>query len=200
MASPNLDVVPGTVHLVDLAGQETRGQHDSNKSNIVLVPQPSKDPEDPLNWSRRRKFWSLAMVYVYTLGVGIPTTLHYSVIADITRDTGISTTDLVQGNGVMFLFLGWACLLWQPIATAYGRRGVYLISTLLTVPIMVWTAHSSSAGVWYAHRVLIGIICAPIEALPEISIPDIFFVGRYRSRKLVWFQLTIHRHMNVAPG
>lgn len=46
------------------------------------------------------------MVMVYALGVGIPTTLHYSVIADITRDTGISTAELVQGNGVMFLFLG----------------------------------------------------------------------------------------------
>lgn len=116
------------------------------------------------------------MTFVYTLfGVGIPTTLHYSVIADITRDTGISTTDLVQGNGVMFLFLGWACLFWQPIAMTYGRRGVYLISTLLTVPIMIWTAHSSSAGEWYAHRAIIGIVCSPIESLPEISVPDIFF-------------------------
>ncbi|CAK4033664.1 MFS general substrate transporter [Lecanosticta acicola] len=175
MSEQDLDVVPGTVHLVDLAGQGTPGQHDPKNSKIVLVPQPSRDPEDPLNWSRRRKFWSLTMLYVYILGVGIPTTLHYSVIADITRDTGISTTDLVQGNGVMFLFLGWACLFWQPIATTYGRRGVYLISILLTVPIMIWTAHSSSAGVWYAHRILIGIVGAPIEALPEISIPDVFF-------------------------
>ncbi|GAB7356921.1 hypothetical protein MBLNU459_g7771t3 [Dothideomycetes sp. NU459] len=110
---------------------------------------------------------SLSMVYVFTLGVGIPTTLQYSVLADITRDTGISTADLVQGTGVMFLFLGWACLFWQPIALAYGRRGVYLVSTLLTVPIMVWTAYSTSAGEWYAHRVLLGIVCSPIESLPE---------------------------------
>lgn len=77
-----------------------------------------------------------------------------------------------------------ACLFWQPIALTYGRRGVYLISTLLTVPIMVWTAYSSSAGEWYAHRTLIGIVAAPIEALPEISIPDIFFAherGTYMS-------------------
>lgn len=61
---------------------------------------------------------------------------------------------------------------------------MYLVSTLLTVPIMVWTAYSSSAGEWYAHRTLIGIICAPIEALPEISIPDLFFAherGSYMS-------------------
>lgn len=169
------DVVPGTVHLVDLAGQGIEGAHAGNHNDIVLHPQPSKDPEDPLNWTRKRKMFCLFMVFVYTLGVGIPTTLHYSVISDITRDTGISTTDLVQGNGVMFLFLGWACLFWQPVAMTYGRRGVYLLSTLFTVPIMVWTAHSSSAGEWYAHRIIIGIVCSPIESLPEISIPDIFF-------------------------
>ena len=86
--------VPGTVLLVDLAGSQSGGKHASDRSDIVLVPQPSSDPEDPLNWSRKRKMWSLAMVFVYTMGVGIPGTLHYSVIADITRDTGIPTVDL----------------------------------------------------------------------------------------------------------
>lgn len=86
--------VPGTVLLVDLAGGQSGGKHASDSSDIVLVPQPSTDPEDPLNWSRKRKMWSLAMVFVYTMGVGIPGTLHYSVIADISNDTGIPTVDL----------------------------------------------------------------------------------------------------------
>lgn len=94
--------VPGTVHLIDIAGQASTGEHASGKTDIVLVPQPSSDPEDPLRWTSKRKFWALAIFAVYTLGVGIPTTLHYSVLADITADTAISTTDLVQGNGVMF--------------------------------------------------------------------------------------------------
>lgn len=199
-APPTLDIVPGTVHLVDLADDthDARRQHDPHNSQILLVPQPSKDPQDPLNWTRGRKFWSLAMIILYTLGVGIPTTLHYSVIADITRDTGISTTDLVQGNGVMFLFLGWACLFWQPIASAYGRRGVYLLSTLFTIPIMVWTAHSSSAAEWYGHRVLIGVVCAPIEALPEISIADLFFAHE-RGTWMSVYVLVLFESNFIAP-
>ncbi|KAF2164444.1 hypothetical protein M409DRAFT_25322 [Zasmidium cellare ATCC 36951] len=193
------DVVPGTVHLVDLTSEAHHDRHhDPSNTQILLVPQPSKDPQDPLNWPRRRKFWSLAMVILYTLGVGIPTTLHYSVIADITRDTGISTTVLVQGNGVMFLFLGWACLLWQPIASAYGRRGVYLLSTLFTIPIMVWTAHCSSAGEWYGTRVLIGIIGAPIEALPEISIADLFFAHE-RGTWMSVYVLVLFESNFIAP-
>lgn len=164
------DVVPGTVHLVDVDGQRTHGRHTGENSDIVLVPQASKDPEDPLNWTRKRKMWALAMVYVYTMGIGLPVTLHYSVMADITKDTGISTADLVNGNGIMFLCFGWACLFWQAIASAYGRRGVYLISMLLLIPLMIWTAHASSAGTWYAQRTIIGFACSPIESLPEISI------------------------------
>lgn len=106
MTAADHNLVPGTVHLVDLAGHQSDGEHASGRKDIVLVPQPSHDPEDPLRWPSKRKSWALAMVIVYTLGIGIPTTLHYSVIADITRDTGISTAELVQGNGVMFLFLG----------------------------------------------------------------------------------------------
>lgn len=164
--------VPGTVHLVDIAGQSRLRK---SNGDIELIPRPSDDPEDPLNWSARRKRLSAFMIVIYTLGVGIPTTLQYSVLADITRDTGISTADLVQGTGVMFLFLGWACLFWQPIALTYGRRGVYLISCLATVPLMVWTAYSRSSGEWYAHRILLGIFASPIESLPEVSIPDVFF-------------------------
>ena len=48
-----LDVtaVPGTVHLVDLEGT-MRATHASGSHvhDVVLVPTPSADPDDPLNW------------------------------------------------------------------------------------------------------------------------------------------------------
>jgi hypothetical protein len=56
--------IPGTLTLVDvnhvLATQHlARGDQD-----IVLVPTPSNDPDDPLNWSRRRKILSTICVSV----------------------------------------------------------------------------------------------------------------------------------------
>ncbi|KAF6519541.1 hypothetical protein HZS61_007812 [Fusarium oxysporum f. sp. conglutinans] len=81
MAQAYPEVIPGTVHLVD------SDLGDGN--DIELIPRPSDDPEDPLNWSKRRKYLSATMVLVYTLGVGLPVTLQYSVLADITQDTGV---------------------------------------------------------------------------------------------------------------
>lgn len=199
MAAPIIpeDVVPGTVRLV---GIDEVPQDDRQKlrTHIELVPKPSSDPSDPLNWSPWRKRRSFAMIVVYTLGIGIPTTLQYSVLAAITADTGISTSALVQGTGLMFLFLGWSCLFWQPIALTYGRRGVYLLSMLLSIPLMVWTAYSTSAGEWYAHRILLGFTASPIESLPEVSVPDVFFAHE-RGMYMAIYVFTLFTSNFLAP-
>ena len=172
--TPDNDRVPGTVFLIDVASNDRGASHDE----VVLIPKPSDDPEDPINWSPARKTTTVCMAYLYVFGTGIATSLQYSVLNEITMDTGISTANLVQGTGLMFLFFGWACLIWQPLALAYGRRGVYLITMLLAVPMMEWTAYSGSSGEWIAHRVLIGIIASPIESLCEVTIFDLFFAHK----------------------
>jgi MFS family permease len=174
-ADANFDLVPGTEHLIDVVGQDSTKPHDASRSDIVLIPRPSDDPDDPLNWSHGRKTLAVCMSYLYVFGTGIATSLQYSVLSDITEDTGISTANLVQGTGLMFLFFGWACLIWQPLALTYGRRGVYLVTMLLTIPMMEWTAYSKSSGNWIAHRILIGIIASPIESLCEVTVFDLYF-------------------------
>lgn len=58
------DWIPGTVHLVDL-DQTMHSRHaDGDKTDIVLVPQPSNNPDDPLNWSRTRK-----LIFLMSLNV-----------------------------------------------------------------------------------------------------------------------------------
>ena len=169
------DVVPGTEYLIDVTGHDASKPHDASRSDVVLIPRPSDDPDDPLNWSHGRKTLAVCMSYLYVFGTGIATSLQYSVLGDITKDTGISTANLVQGTGLMFLFFGWACLIWQPLALTYGRRGVYLITMLLTIPMMEWTAYSTSSGEWFAHRILVGIIASPIESLCEVTVFDLYF-------------------------
>jgi hypothetical protein len=57
------DAVPGTIHLLDL-DHNMQTKHSGN-GEIVLVPTPSADPEDPLNWSPRRKLLSTICVNLY---------------------------------------------------------------------------------------------------------------------------------------
>jgi MFS family permease len=162
--------VPGTIYLVDV-----NANSHAHNDDIVLNPQPSADPEDPLNWSRKRKLWHVSMIYIYIFGLGITSTVQYSVLTNISEETGIPLASLNTGTGLMFLFCGWGCLIWQPIAMTYGRRGAYVLSSLLTLGPMIWTAYTSTTSQWYAHRILLGLALAPVESLPELSIPDIFF-------------------------
>lgn len=61
--TPNVDrsTIPGTVTLLDL-DHVMSAQHANGNSDIVLIPAPSSDPDDPLNWSPRRKLLSTICV------------------------------------------------------------------------------------------------------------------------------------------
>lgn len=180
-----LNHVPGTVHLVDLehtlnAKHAQGGQHD-----IVLVPTPSSDPDDPLNWPPSRKMLSTICMCVYTLMVGIASAAIYSVLEPISAATGLTLGDLNAGTGYMFLFFGWGCLFWQPLALQYGKRPVYLFSILATMLIQIWAPYTKSNGQWIANKVLQGFFGAPIESLCEISVTDIVRLVYVRSQVLV---------------
>lgn len=91
--------VPGTVHLVDLLGTMHAKHAEGGQKDIVLVPAPSADPDDPLNWSPSRKALSTISICVYTLMVGIASAAIYSVLEPISEETGLTLNDLNQGTG-----------------------------------------------------------------------------------------------------
>jgi hypothetical protein len=68
--------VPGTVLLDQNAAhseqQTARLKHGTGKnSHIVLAPQPSEDPNDPLNWSFAKKHLVLAVIFFGTIIHGV---------------------------------------------------------------------------------------------------------------------------------
>ncbi len=85
------NAIPGTVHLVDLEGtmrmKHARGKH---LNDVVLVPAPSSDPDDPLNWSPKRKLLSTVSMCMYIMMVGLAASAVYSVLIPISESTGLS--------------------------------------------------------------------------------------------------------------
>ena len=140
--------VPGTVHLIDLEHTMQAKHAQGGQRDILLVPTPSSDADDPLNWSPRRKMLSTICMCVYTLMVGIASAAIYSVLEPISAATGLTLGDLNAGTGYMFLFFGWGCLFWQPLALQYGKRPVYLFSILATMLIQIWAPYTKSNGQW----------------------------------------------------
>lgn len=94
---------PGTVRLIDLDGSLDSSKHAEGKgeSDIILVPTPSEDPEDPLNWTFKRKILATSCVLVYTIMIAIPSSAVYSVVTPIRKHTELSLTDINNGTGIM---------------------------------------------------------------------------------------------------
>jgi hypothetical protein len=87
MSSSDLPI-PGSVLLIDEDKSET------SRGNIVLLPKPSNDVNDPLNWSKGRKQFAFVGLLVYTFTIGIGVTALDSVLTPISQETGISIADL----------------------------------------------------------------------------------------------------------
>jgi hypothetical protein len=74
--------VPGTVLLDQQAAhsEATTGRlkHGTGRnSNIVLAPQPSEDPNDPLNWSQMRKYFVISIIFFGVIIIaGVPVSVH----------------------------------------------------------------------------------------------------------------------------
>lgn len=167
------DGIPGTNDLVDVG--QTRTDVKLGDGDIVLIPQPSTDPNDPLNWSQIRKMIFMVQAIFSTFMICVLTAI-FGVAMEGFASVGISTNTVNQGTSASFILFGWMNLLYQPLSSSYGRRFLVLMMTFgCGVAAVMWNAYTFSAGSYYGSRILQGILGAPVESLIEVLVADVFF-------------------------
>lgn len=181
------DKIPGTINLVD-----------TTDSEVVLHPTPSANPDDPLNWTRRRKLLSMFCMFIFTLGVSIPSASIYSVLIPISESTGLSLDTLNQGTGYMYLTFGLGCIVFQPLSQQYGKRPIFLLSMLGTCLIQLWGPQAKNSGQWIGSKLLQGFLGAPVESLCEVVVSDVWFEHE-RGRWIGLYGFALMFASNIAP-
>ena len=125
--------VPGTVLLNDEAAHSealTGGlKHGTGKNaHIVLAPQPSEDPNDPLNWSTwKKEIVTYILCFGAMLNAATIGPLLNSSIVVIATDLNRSITDVVVISGYNLLAVG---------ASGYLPHHLKLATTFLLFPLL----------------------------------------------------------------
>ena len=156
----------------------------------VLVPQPSADPHDPLNWSF---FWKTCTIAAstsvsFTQGFGplaLAPMFPYYIEA---YETDLAS--VVKFTGVAILVLGFSNFIWVPISTSFGRRPVYIASQIICLVSAIWRAVAKDYSSFMGACVLNGIGAGPAETLQPAVIADIYFLhdrGFWNTFYWVWY-------------
>lgn len=165
-------IYPGTEIMEDV------GTHHFVKGNnrSVLVPQPSDDPRDPLNWS---PFWKGATIFCAT-AVSFSQNLGPLALAPMFGNYiqlyNRSLADVVQFTGVAILVLGFSNFIWVPMSTCFGRRPVAIFSMMICVISSIWRAKAKDYNSFMGASVLNGLGAGPCETLMPQVIADIIFL------------------------
>lgn len=111
-------IYPGTEIMSDV------GTHHFVKagegSGQVLVPQPSNDPHDPLNWNRYWKTSTISMSTAVSFAQGMGPLALAPMFPQLMQAFDASLADVVQFTGVCILVLGFSNFFWSVIATWFS--------------------------------------------------------------------------------
>ncbi|KAJ5884696.1 Major facilitator superfamily domain general substrate transporter [Penicillium taxi] len=167
-------IYPGTEIMTDT------GTHhfvkSSNKSHRVLVPQPSQDPHDPLNWSRGWKFTTMAIATATSFTQGFGPLALAPMFPQLIEAFNTDIAGVVRFAGVCILILGFSNFLWIPLQTAFGRRPVLIFSTIICLASNIWRALATSYGSYMGACILNGLGAGPAETSQPEIIADIIFL------------------------
>lgn len=192
--------IPGTVYMVDV-DRSLAVQHNA-QTDIVLIPQPSKDPNDPLRWSQNKKNLQFAILFYWSFLTAVATNWVGPVWDTWVEVFDTTYTVLNDTSALCWCFLGLGCLFLQPTAMTLGRRCVYLFATIVQLLGNVMGGVSKNVNILYGVNIMTGFAGAPCDSLVQISTTDIFFQHERATRiSLLTFALYSGSYLGpIAAG
>ena len=192
--------VPGTSRVTDNSSSRTNAPHEldpllkydtTGSVPIILIPQPTDDPNDPLNWPLWRR--DLILFILSAISV-IASTLSPLLAANTVTLSLYFDRDFTQMallTGYHLLGVGVAGLIFVASARIWGKRHLYLLGTILIIVGSAWGGHSGTnykSLLW--ARVIQGVGLAPFEALVNASVGDLYHVHQ-RGKRMALSNLSL---------
>ncbi|GJP94945.1 MFS general substrate transporter [Aspergillus niger] len=149
---------------------------------IVLVPQPSDDPEDPLNWSTFTKHAALVVLAFESFLVKFSATLIAPDALELSREFGVSKTTATYIGSVPSILNAITSFFWIPLSHRIGRRPVLLIGNLIALLSALGVARSQTYAQALACRMVMNLGGSVGLSIGPAAISDMFFLHEKGSR------------------
>ncbi|KAK7712369.1 hypothetical protein SLS63_012413 [Diaporthe eres] len=174
-------IIPGT----EIVYRETDGDSTSSQE-LVLIPNPTDNPDDPLNWSTTWKTIVIVNQFVFVF-VSILTPLSIAPLTQIFEAEFHKTIPQVNLLfGVAAITLGYANFIIVPLANCFGRRPIIAICGIVCILANVWQALVTSFPSFLGARVVSGLGAAANESIMPMVICDLLFVHQ-RGRSMALY-------------
>ncbi|KAH6866160.1 major facilitator superfamily domain-containing protein [Thelonectria olida] len=161
---------PGTVRLEDFQ---------SLGSRIILHPIPSSDPNDPLNWPTWRKAVNFSLASFYVLMTFVQLDISFTAWGQYQEELGFSVSLLNGAGALNYTGLAVGCFFLVPLVHKYGRRPLYILSTMVQLAACIWSAETHTQADLWASSFFSGLGGAVSETIVQITIADLFFVHHH---------------------
>ncbi|KAF7358685.1 MFS general substrate transporter [Mycena sanguinolenta] len=154
---------------------------------LPLIPQPSDDPEDPLNWSRIQKY-IIVFISALIAFFGYLFAREFQSRASYIGTIGIAAA-------------GIGSFVWGPLSNVYGRRPVLILSQAIAIAAGFGAAFAKSYGTIIVGRFFTGFGVASGHVVAFATVSDVFCLHeRGKMLGLVTFALINGAHFASLPA
>jgi MFS family permease len=173
-------------YIIDASDPQHANLKRAADGHTILLPQPSSDANDPLNWSWTKKHLILIIISMtsflpdYGSATGAVTLLPQSVVWNMTPD---HVNHSQVGNVFM---LGAGGVVVVALSAYFGRLPVLFYFMVLATATAIWCAAAETFESFMAARILNGFFSTVAQGGGLMFIFDMFFFHE-RARKInIW--------------
>ncbi|SCN91481.1 related to monophenol monooxygenase [Fusarium fujikuroi] len=151
--------------------------------HTVLLPQPTDDPNDPLNWSSRKKHLILLVVAWAALTSDLTSAAGSAPVILQAAEWHKSPNSVNHNNSINVLMMAIGGLIWVTMTSIIGRTPTLFWSTFLGLIFSILSSISTNFEMFMGVRAIQGLFLTSGQTIAIAFIKDIFFFHE-RARKI----------------
>ncbi|EIN05190.1 MFS general substrate transporter [Punctularia strigosozonata HHB-11173 SS5] len=187
------------IELIDTTpvGEQQDGPPAVENEVRTLDPLPSDDPKDPLNWPLWLKIAILVQVSILAALGSLNVAIINPAYVPLAEEFGIDVVVASYQTTIPIAINGIGPFIWVPLANAYGRRPVYLFTTVLGFCSALGCAYTKNFSQLLVARVFNGLFPAA-QTLGAVTVVDLFFLHQ-RGRAMGFWAVMLTNGSHLAP-